>query len=41
MKILAGDQNAVFAVRAKGKLLSMADAAEKFKIKLETILILI
>lgn len=33
MKILAGDQNAVFAVRAKGKPLSMADAADKFKIK--------
>ncbi|BEN15962.1 Putative deoxyribonuclease RhsC [Serratia marcescens] len=33
MKILAGDQNAVFAVRAKGKSLSMADAADKFKIK--------
>jgi len=33
MKILAGDQNAVFAVRAKGKPLSIADAADKFKIK--------
>ena len=27
------DQNAVFAVKAKGKPLSMADAADKFKIK--------
>jgi RHS repeat-associated protein len=33
MKILPGDQNAVFAFRAKGKPLSMADAAEKFIIK--------
>jgi RHS repeat-associated protein len=33
MIIEAGDQNAVFAVRAKGKPLSMADAAEKFKVK--------
>ncbi len=30
--IKAGDQNAVFAVRAKGKPLSMADAADKFKL---------
>lgn len=33
MVIKAGDQNAVFATRAKSKSLSMADAAEKFKIK--------
>lgn len=33
MKIKAGDQNAVFATKAKGKPLSMSDAAEKFKIK--------
>ena len=33
MVIKAGDQNAVFATRAKGKPLSIADAAEKFKIK--------
>ncbi|MDX7021099.1 HYD1 signature containing ADP-ribosyltransferase family protein [Enterobacter cloacae] len=33
MVIKAGDQNAVFATRAKGKPLSMADAAGKFKIK--------
>jgi len=33
MKIIPGDQNAVFAVKAKGKPLSMADAAEKFKVK--------
>jgi len=33
MIINAGDQNAVFAVRAKGRPLSMADAAEKFKVK--------
>jgi type VI secretion system protein VasG len=33
MTINAGDQNAVFAVKAKGKPLSMADAAEKFKVK--------
>ena len=32
MTIKAGDQNAVFAVKAKGKLLSMADAAKKYKI---------
>ncbi|WP_312468272.1 RHS repeat-associated core domain-containing protein, partial [Pseudescherichia sp.] len=33
MIIKAGDQNAVFATKAKGKPLSMADAADKFKIK--------
>jgi len=33
MLIKAGDQNSVFATKAKGKPLSMADAAEKFKIK--------
>lgn len=33
MMIKAGDQNAVFATKAKGKPLSMSDAAEKFKIK--------
>jgi type VI secretion system protein VasG len=33
MVIKAGDQGAVFATRAKGKPLSPADAAEKFKIK--------
>ena len=32
MTIKAGDQNAVFAVKAKGKPLSMADAAKKYKI---------
>ena len=32
LKIIASDQNAVFAVKAKGKPLSMADAAEKLKI---------
>ena len=32
MVIKAGDQNAVFAVKAKGKALSMADAEAKFKI---------
>ncbi|MCT8213061.1 hypothetical protein NFF84_17575 [Proteus mirabilis] len=31
--IKASDQNAVFATKAKGKPLSMADAADKFKIK--------
>jgi uncharacterized protein RhaS with RHS repeats len=33
MTIKGGDQNAVFATKAKGKPLSMADAADKFKIK--------
>ncbi|WP_434779533.1 RHS repeat-associated core domain-containing protein [Neisseria sp. Ec49-e6-T10] len=33
MVIKAGDQNAVFATKAKGKPFSMADAADKFKIK--------
>ena len=33
MFIAPGDQNAVFAVKAKGKPLSMANAADKFKIK--------
>ncbi|MFL1480849.1 hypothetical protein, partial [Pseudomonas grimontii] len=33
MLIKAGDQNSVFATKAKGKPLSMADAAKKFKIK--------
>ena len=33
MVIKAGDQNAVFATRAKGKPLSKTDAAAKFKIK--------
>ena len=33
MIIKAGDQNAVFETKAKGKPLSMADAADKFKIK--------
>ncbi len=33
MVIKAGDQNAVFATKAKGKPLSMADAADRFKIK--------
>jgi len=33
MIIKAGDQNAVFATKAKGKPLSIADAADKFKIK--------
>ena len=32
MTIKAGDQNAVFAVKAKEKPLSMADAAKKYKI---------
>lgn len=32
MTIKAGDQNAVFAVKAKGKPFSMADAAKKYKI---------
>ncbi|TWP28951.1 hypothetical protein ETU09_03700, partial [Apibacter muscae] len=32
MTIKAGDQNAVFATKAKGKPLSMADARDKFKI---------
>ena len=32
MTIKVGDQNAVFAVKAKGKPLSMADAAKKYKI---------
>lgn len=33
MKILSGDQNVVFAVKAKGKPLSIADAKKKLKIK--------
>jgi hypothetical protein len=33
MVIRGGDQNAVFATKAKGESLSMADAADKFKIK--------
>ncbi|MGI8490379.1 hypothetical protein QWJ20_17850 [Pectobacterium sp. S5] len=33
MTIKPSDQNSVFATKAKGKPLSMADAAEKFKIK--------
>ena len=32
LRITASDQNAVFAVKAKGKPLSMVDTAEKFKI---------
>ncbi len=32
LRITASDQNAVFTVKAKRKPLSMADAAEKFKI---------
>lgn len=33
MVIRGGDQNAVFATKAKGESLSMADAADKFKVK--------
>nr|WP_258305575.1 HYD1 signature containing ADP-ribosyltransferase family protein [Pectobacterium parmentieri] len=33
MTIKPSDQNAVFATKAKGKPLSMADAADKFKIQ--------
>ena len=33
MTITSGDQNAVFATKAKGKPLSMTDASDKFKIQ--------